>query len=140
LTLSLGDIANSVKLENPKQAEKAVLRMIEDKEIFATINQKDGMVSFDENPEEYNTNSMLSHLDSQIRGTIDLALKLRTVDEEISGSLEYIQKTMHERGRWGEMDDFDMMHGGRGPPGFRPGGPGGRKGRKGKDKGMFLAN
>eukprot|EP01089_Gocevia_fonbrunei_P016652 TRINITY_DN5224_c0_g1_i1.p1 TRINITY_DN5224_c0_g1~~TRINITY_DN5224_c0_g1_i1.p1 ORF type:complete len:379 (+),score=61.34 TRINITY_DN5224_c0_g1_i1:51-1187(+) len=51
LTLSLGDIANSVKLDSNKHAEKEVLGMIEAGEIFATINQKDGMVSFSENPE-----------------------------------------------------------------------------------------
>jgi len=113
--------------------------MIEDGQIFATINQKDGMVSFDENPEKYNTTAMLSSLDLKIKGTIDLAGRLRSVDEDIAVTPEYIQKTMSDRaGRWGpgDMDDFDMMHGssgGRhGPPGFRAfGGPGG-KGRKGQ--------
>ncbi|XP_020080274.1 COP9 signalosome complex subunit 3-like isoform X1 [Ananas comosus] len=45
LTLSLQDIANAVQLKTPKEAEMHVLRMIQDGEIFATINQKDGMVS-----------------------------------------------------------------------------------------------
>ncbi|OAY67946.1 COP9 signalosome complex subunit 3 [Ananas comosus] len=43
LTLSLQDIANAVQLKTPKEAEMHVLRMIQDGEIFATINQKDGM-------------------------------------------------------------------------------------------------
>ena len=39
---------------------------IEDGEIFATINQKDGMVSFHDNPEKYNNASMLLQLDAEV--------------------------------------------------------------------------
>lgn len=98
LTLSLQDIAETVQLEGPKEAELHVLRMvallhschskhvfwllrngflvayggsriflqIQDGDIFATINQKDGMVSFQEDPEQYNTQQMTEKLDSQI--------------------------------------------------------------------------
>ncbi|PKA65926.1 COP9 signalosome complex subunit 3 [Apostasia shenzhenica] len=55
LTLSLQDIANTVNLNSAKDAEMRVLQMIQDGEIFATINQKDGMVSFHEDPEQYKT-------------------------------------------------------------------------------------
>ncbi|KAJ0798921.1 putative proteasome component (PCI) domain, winged helix DNA-binding domain superfamily [Helianthus annuus] len=44
LTLSLQDIANTAQINSPKEAEMHVLEMIEDGEIYATINQKDGMV------------------------------------------------------------------------------------------------
>ena len=40
---------------------------IEDGEIFATINQKDGMVSFHDNPEKYNNVAMLLMLDKEVR-------------------------------------------------------------------------
>lgn len=93
LTLSLQDIANSVHLGSPKEAEMHVLRMvffshlclqgifcmvflfvffslfvpqIQDGEIFATINQKDGMVSFNEDPEQYKTCEMIDKLGSSI--------------------------------------------------------------------------
>ena len=39
---------------------------IEDGEIFATINQKDGMVSFHDNPEKYNSAAMLLELDKEV--------------------------------------------------------------------------
>ena len=39
---------------------------IEDGEIFATINQKDGMVSFHDNPEKFNNLAMLVHLDKEV--------------------------------------------------------------------------
>jgi len=55
LTFSLQDMAVSTKLRSATEAEKHVLRMIEKGEIFATINQKDGMISFQEDPEQYDT-------------------------------------------------------------------------------------
>jgi len=139
-TLSLAQIAESVKLATPKDAEKAVVRMIEEGQIFATINQKDGMVSFLENPEQYNDNRLLNAIDAQIRRTIELSTKLRLLDREISSSPSYIQKTtMHERGgRW-DMDDFDLAGG---PPGGGMRGPGGKGRKAGKSgkKGLKLAN
>ena len=43
------------------------IRQIEDGEIFASINQKDGMVSFDDNPETYNNVAMLVQLDQEVQ-------------------------------------------------------------------------
>ncbi|MBA0587156.1 hypothetical protein Gorai_000291, partial [Gossypium raimondii] len=67
LTLSLQDIANRVQLNSPKEAEMHVLQMIKDGEIYATINQKDGMVRFLEDPEQYKTCEMIEHIDSSIQ-------------------------------------------------------------------------
>ncbi len=50
------------------------------------------MVSFNENPESYNTNKMLRHLDAQIKGTIELANKLKALDRDIASSPAYLQK------------------------------------------------
>jgi len=110
LTFSLEDIAKSVNLPSAKDAEKQVLRMIANQEIFASINQKDGMVSFSEDPEAYDTNKMTAQLDQQIQKVIDLGRKVRGMDESIASSSAYIQKTsVQERsgGRWGaEFEDF----------------------------------
>lgn len=54
------------------------------------------MVSFNENPESYGDNRMLNQLDAQIKRTIELAHKLRTVDRDIASSPLYIQK-VHSR-------------------------------------------
>lgn len=91
LTLSLQDIANTVQLNSAKEAEMHVLQMvvssakywcqkirsiiwhfivelqIQDGEIYATINQKDGMVRFLEDPEQYKTCEMIEHIDSSIQ-------------------------------------------------------------------------
>jgi len=109
LTLSLRDIADSTKLAN-SEVETTLLRMIEDNEIFASINQKDGMVAFQEDPEHYNTNRMMAHMDAQIDRTIALDKKLRTLDELISLTPTYVQRTSghHDRhARWaaGDIDD-----------------------------------
>jgi len=120
LTLSLKDIAESVHLASHKEAEKRILRMIEQGEIFATINQKDGMVSFHEFPEKYDNNRMLANIDNQIHNLINLSHKLTRVDEQIAISTHYLQKTAvserHQRWGPGEMEDF--MELGDKPPGF----------------------
>uniref|UniRef100_A0A2K5E182 COP9 signalosome complex subunit 3 n=1 Tax=Aotus nancymaae TaxID=37293 RepID=A0A2K5E182_AOTNA len=70
LTLSLQDMASRVQLSGPQEAEKYVLHMIEDGEIFASINQKDGMVSFHDNPEKYNNPAMLHNIDQEVNMNI----------------------------------------------------------------------
>lgn len=83
-----------MKSPSAKEAEKNILRMIETNEIFATINQKDGMVSFHEVPEQYDTNKILTHLDHQIQKVIDLGKKVRSADESIASSQHYLQKVL----------------------------------------------
>ncbi|XP_022922816.1 COP9 signalosome complex subunit 3 isoform X2 [Cucurbita moschata] len=108
LTLSLQDIANSVKLNSPKEAEMHVLRMIQDGEIFATINQKDGMVSFLEDSEQYKSCKMVEHIDSSIQRMMKLAKKLTAMDESISYDPLYLAKAGRERQRF-DYDDFDSV-------------------------------
>ncbi|KAL6658796.1 hypothetical protein ACP70R_002836 [Stipagrostis hirtigluma subsp. patula] len=108
LTLSLEDIARSVQLNTPKEAEMRVLRMIEDGEIHATINQKDGMVSFHEDPEQYKSVEMVEHIDSSIQRLTALSKKLTSIDENISCDPAYLMKTGRDRGRF-DYDDFDSV-------------------------------
>ncbi|AQK78397.1 COP9 signalosome complex subunit 3 [Zea mays] len=108
LTLSLEDIARSVQLETPEDAEMHVLRMIEDGEIHATINQKDGMVSFHEDPEQYKSVEMVEHIDSSIQRLTALSKKLASIDENMSCDPSYLLKTGRDRGRF-DYDDFDSV-------------------------------
>jgi len=121
LTFSLQEIATSVKLSTGKEAEKQILKMIENNEIFATVNQKDGMVSFQEDPEHYDNNKVMQNLDSQIQKAIDIGKRLRTLDESVASSATYLQRTAtHERGgRWAgnEFDDLSEGPEKMGPPG-----------------------
>ncbi|PKU75688.1 COP9 signalosome complex subunit 3-like [Dendrobium catenatum] len=108
LTLSLQDIANAVHLNTSKEAEMRVLQMIQDGDIFATINQKDGMVSFHEDPEQYKTYEMIDQIDSSIQRLMALSKKLTAIDEHISCDPAYITKIGRERPRL-DFDDFDSV-------------------------------
>jgi COP9 signalosome complex subunit 3 len=111
LTISLADIAETVKLSNPpqppsKEAEKRIVRMIESGEVFAQISHATGMVSFQEAPERYDTNRTVAQLDVNIHKLMSLGAKLRRADEAIAVSTAYLQKTTaSERGRWEGAED-----------------------------------
>ncbi|XP_076331243.1 COP9 signalosome subunit 3 [Tachypleus tridentatus] len=93
LTLSLTDMANRVQLSGPKEAEKYILHMIEDGEIFASINQKDGMVVFLDSPEKYNSPSMFKRLEEEMKKCIQLDEKLKQMDQDIAVNRKYVQKS-----------------------------------------------
>jgi len=99
MTLSLTDMANRVKLSGAKLAEQYVLQMIEKGEIFATISQKDGMVSFHDNPEKYNSVETMNLLDKQMSECMELVQKLQEMDREITVDPHYVQKSC------GQMED-----------------------------------
>jgi len=108
LTFSLKDIAQNVKLPSPQEAELQVLRMIEKGEIFATINQKDGIVAFQENQEQYDSKQILTVLDKNIQGVILLGTRVRQLDDEIATSVPYVQRTTLFEGKGrGEMMGMD---------------------------------
>ncbi|XP_066877321.1 COP9 signalosome complex subunit 3 isoform X2 [Kogia breviceps] len=70
------------------------LTKIEDGEIFASINQKDGMVSFHDNPEKYNNPAVLRALDHEMLRCIELDERLRAMDQEITVNPQFVQKSM----------------------------------------------
>jgi len=93
LTLSLADMANRVGLTGgAAEAERHVLKMIEDGAIHASINQKDGMVSFHDNPVLNDSEAMQHHLEDQMRLCMELSNKLGEMDREISVNPQYVQK------------------------------------------------
>ncbi|XP_042463914.1 COP9 signalosome complex subunit 3-like isoform X3 [Zingiber officinale] len=108
LTLSLQDIANVAQLNNPKEAEMHVLQMIQDGEIFATINQKDGMVSFHEDPEQYKSCRMTEHIDFSIQRLMALSKKLSSLDDNLSCDPQYLSKVGKERQKF-DFDEFDSV-------------------------------
>jgi COP9 signalosome complex subunit 3 len=120
LTLSLDDISKNVKLHHKDEAERFVLDCISRGEIFAAVSQKDGMVSFNENPEQYDTNITLRDLDHKLHHTMALTHTLQEVDEHVALSQKYIEKTLvgeRSGGRWpgggpqggpGDFEDAEM--------------------------------
>lgn len=83
LTLSLADVANKVQLGGPAEAEKYILDMIKSGEIFASINQKDGMVVFKDDPEKYNTPQMFLNIQANITQIMELNKQIVKMEEEI---------------------------------------------------------
>ncbi|KAL7302668.1 hypothetical protein TKK_0004725 [Trichogramma kaykai] len=92
LTLSLTDVAARVKLSNIAEAEKYILNMIEDAEIFAVINQTDGMVVFLDDPEKYNSPRMLAKLEKEMEECVELGKKVLQMEEEVITAPTYIRK------------------------------------------------
>lgn len=94
LTLSLADVANRVQLSSPQEAQKYILNMIEDGEIHAAINQRDGMVVFLDNPEKYNSPQMMTQLDKEMKLVMEVERRLQCMEEEILVNPQYVQKVL----------------------------------------------
>lgn len=72
-----------MQLSGPAEAEKYILDMIKSGEIFASINQKDGMVVFKDDPEKYNTPEMFLKIQEDISQIMDLNKQIVKMEEEI---------------------------------------------------------
>jgi COP9 signalosome complex subunit 3 len=83
LTLSLADVASRVQLSGPAEAEKYILNMIKSGEIFASINQKDGMVVFKDDPQQYDSPEMFDKMQAEIARVMELNKQLVKMEEEI---------------------------------------------------------
>uniref|UniRef100_A0A182NJ47 COP9 signalosome complex subunit 3 n=1 Tax=Anopheles dirus TaxID=7168 RepID=A0A182NJ47_9DIPT len=93
LTLSLADVASRVQLSGPAEAEKYILNMIKSGEIFATINQKDGMVVFKDDPQEYNDQEVFEMVQHQIGLVMGLNKQILKMDEEIMLNPVFVKKS-----------------------------------------------
>ncbi|CAG9804610.1 unnamed protein product [Chironomus riparius] len=93
LTLSLSDVASRASLSSPAEAEKYILNMIKSGEIFAAINQKDGMVVFHDDPEKYNTPHMYLNIQEDMNKIIELNKKITQMEEEIMLTPMFVKKS-----------------------------------------------
>ncbi|XP_056633990.1 COP9 signalosome complex subunit 3 [Diorhabda carinulata] len=93
LTLSLSDVASRVGLSSPGEAESHILQMIEKQQIFATINQKDGMVVFRDEPDKYSGPEVLKGLEEQLTLCMELDRQILAMDEEIQVNPQYVKKS-----------------------------------------------
>jgi len=100
LTLSLADIASAVHMQGgAAEAEKQVVCMIEAGEIFASISQRDGMVSFhDVGTDQYSSVAMAAQLDGEIREAMAMSDRVRSVDEAVKCDKTYLAKISSEVG------------------------------------------
>ncbi|XP_064542583.1 COP9 signalosome complex subunit 3 [Drosophila montana] len=94
LTLSLSDVASRVQLPSAVEAERYILNMIKSGEIFACINQKDGMVLFKDDPEQYNLPDMFLNVQTNITQVLDLVKQINKMEEEIILNPMYVKKAL----------------------------------------------
>ena len=106
LTLSMTGIAQGVKIEKNEEVEQRLLRMIEKGEIYASVNQKDGIVSFSEDPEKFDTSATLQGIDSSIKNIIRLGDIIKFQDNRNALNFNYIQRTQLQEQRFEDHDDF----------------------------------
>nr|CAG4643156.1 EOG090X04TU [Ilyocryptus agilis] len=92
LTLSLTDMALRVQLPTVQEAEKLVLTMIEEGEIYASISQKDGMVLFHDNPDKYDSTATVERIQKEVNLCIELDLQVQKMEEEICVNPVYVKK------------------------------------------------
>jgi len=111
VTLSLADLTKMANLRSPAHAEQQLLSMIEEGTLFARINQKDGMVSFLEDPEEYDSTAMVEKMDGKIKEVVDISKKLKEVDKIITLDPNFVKKTTP----LGDNEKGGMIIGGGGP-------------------------
>ena len=65
---------------------------IEDGDIYASINQKDGMVVFLDNPEKYNSARMFRKIEDEMKKCMETEEQLRKMDQEISLNPSFVRK------------------------------------------------
>jgi COP9 signalosome complex subunit 3 len=94
VTLALTDMAARAGLDDVRSTESYVLGMIEDGEIFAKIDQKGGMLSFEEDPEQYDSKEMAQRLGAKIQEMFALSQKLKEVHNKIAVDANYVRRTM----------------------------------------------
>nr|CAG4646201.1 EOG090X04TU [Macrothrix elegans] len=92
LTLSLNDMAIRVQLSSVQEAEKLVLTMIDEGDIYASISQKDGMVLFHENPDKYDSTATVEHLQKEVNICTELDSQVQRMEEAICTNPLFVKK------------------------------------------------
>ncbi|KAH8364501.1 hypothetical protein KR084_007455 [Drosophila pseudotakahashii] len=105
LTLSLSDVASRVQLSSAVEAERYILNMIKSGEIYASINQKDGMVLFKDDPEKYNSPDMFLNVQNNITHVLDQVRQINKMEEEIILNPMYVKKALGS-----QDDDLTSQH------------------------------
>lgn len=94
LTLSLADVASRVQLAGgASEAEEYIMNMIKSREIFATINQRDGMVVFKDDPEKYDSPEMFVAVQEEMARVMSLNEQILKMDEDIMLNMMYVKKS-----------------------------------------------
>ena len=92
VTLSLKDLSERVGLEGgPEEAEQYLLQMIEDGEIHASIDQTQGMISFQD--EQVHDAQIILELEQELSDCMKLGTMLKEMNLELSKDPKYVRKS-----------------------------------------------
>merc|ERR1719193_3035923 len=91
-------------MNSAEEVEIQLREMVENNEIFATIDQESQMVNFHDDPEQYNSSEMLKKMDKDIQNFMELDRKMREMSESIQVNPTYLQKVKNVSS---QDDDFD---------------------------------
>jgi len=92
LTLSLANIAENAQLADATEAEKYVCDMVASGEIFATIDQPQGMVQFHERQERFDSQAAVGVMEENIARAIALAQKLQETNVQLATDSNYLMR------------------------------------------------
>jgi len=90
LTLYLSDIATQLRLPSARHAEDLLVQMVQTGELAASINQRDGMVVFEDSDRAQRAagEGLEAQLDA-VRGIVE---RLQAMDDDMVASREYVTK------------------------------------------------
>jgi len=110
LSLTLDSVTKEVTLKDKAETERRILKLVEDGQLLASMNLKEGYVAFQEKDGEYVTSSMVNFLDKQIKNTIIIHQKVTGLDRNIEESDKYVQKLLSAERGGGRFEDDMMDH------------------------------
>ncbi|KAJ3048490.1 COP9 signalosome complex subunit 3 [Rhizophlyctis rosea] len=95
LTLSLSDMAKSVGIDTPQEAERHVLQMIEEGQVYATINHREGgMVYFRDAPNRFDDEETVRRFEREIAEAHVIAKRVEKLDRSLALTKEYQGKVV----------------------------------------------
>jgi COP9 signalosome complex subunit 3, N-terminal helical repeats/PCI domain len=94
ITLSLQHIGENAHLSSGADAENEIVRMVESGQIFAHIDQHDGMVQFDDEPEQYDSSVMVQHVSQRIAASMELSRRIQGLDDTVSADHSYLKQLL----------------------------------------------
>ncbi|PAA49162.1 hypothetical protein BOX15_Mlig028374g9, partial [Macrostomum lignano] len=99
ITLSLSDLASRAAAASPAEAELYLLELIEEKKIFASIDQARQVVTFRDNPEQYASADMLDCVESETKQVMTIDRVLGQMLDKIRTSHAYAAKVAAREGQ-----------------------------------------
>lgn len=88
----LTDICNKVGLEDPDDAERYILHMVEAGEICAKIAFPAGTVHFQEDSHTFSSAAMTLRLEADLQSTAELTERVRSLEERLMTNPVFVQK------------------------------------------------